>query len=118
MEFVIKIIDFFGNQCYLEIDDIKVIVCSLVRKEIDIKVDDLYLSGKYSVMFILECDGEYKVLILVNDQLFFCSLWNVSVGLYKYIFFFNFVLLRKGRKFKEFCVFVIDNEIKRIVIVD
>ena len=118
MEFDIATTDSFGEQCYLEIDDIKVTVCSPVRKEIDIKVDDLHSSGKYSVTFTPECDGEHKVSFLVNDQPLPCSPWNVSVKPHKYTSSFNFASLRKGRKFKEPCALAIDNETKRIAIAD
>ena len=118
MEFDIATTNSFGKQCYLEIDDIKVKVCSPVRKEIDIKVDDLHSSGKYSVTFTPECDGEHKVSFLVNDQPLPCSPWNVSVRPHKYTSSFNFASLRKGRKFKEPCALAIDNETKRIAIAD
>ena len=101
MEFDIATTDSFGKQCYLEIDDIKVKVCSPVRKEIDIKVDDWHSRGKYSVTFTPDCDGQYEVSVLVNDQPLPCSPWNVSVRPHKYTSSFNFASLRKGRKFKE-----------------
>lgn len=118
MEFDIATTDSFGKQCYLEIDDIKVKVCSPVRKEIDIKVDDWHSRGKYSVTFTPDCDGRYEVSVLVNDQPLPCSPWNVSVRPHKYTSSFNFASLRKGRKFKEPCALAIDNETKRIAIAD
>lgn len=61
----------------------------------DSKIDSWVLCGIYRVRYILVCDGKYEVIVLVNNELFFGSLWSVSVMLYKYSFFYYFGLLVK-----------------------
>lgn len=118
-EFDITTTDSFGDPCYLEVDDIKVRVCSPMGKYIDGKVDDWHSSGKYNVTLTPDCDGEHEVTVLVNDQQLPRSPWNLSVRPHKYIYSFNFASLsRKHRKFKEPCALAIDNKTNKIAVAD
>lgn len=65
--FDIKIIDLNGKQCYYKIDEIKVIVWSLVERDFVIMIDNWMLCGIYRVRYIFDCVREYEVIVFVND---------------------------------------------------
>ena len=70
-----------GNQCYNEIDQIAVKVCTPSKQDLDTNIADNG-DGKYSVTYTPEYDGHHDVVIEVNGQPLTSSPWSVYVQLH------------------------------------
>lgn len=118
-DFDIVTIDSEGEQCYHEIDEIKVTVRSPTGMVLDSKTDSWMPRGTYRVRYTPACDGEHEVTVLVNNQPISGSPWNVSVTPHKYSFFHYFGLPEKARKqFKEPCAVAVDKNKMTIAVAD
>ena len=71
------------KQCYNEIDQIVVKVCSPSEQDLDTNIAD-NKDGKYSVTYTPECDGHHDVVIEVNGQPLTRSPWSVNVAPHQY----------------------------------
>ena len=72
-----------GQQCYNEIDQIVVKVCTPSEQDLDTNIADNE-DGKYSVTYTPKCDGHHDVIIEVNGQPLTSSPWSVDVKPHQY----------------------------------
>ena len=118
-DFDIVTIDSEGEQCYHEIDEIKVTVRSPTGIVLDSKTDSWVPRGTYRVRYTPACDGEHEVTVLVNNEPLSGSPWSVSVTPHKYSFFHYFGSPGKARKqFKEPCAVAVDKNKMTIAVAD
>jgi len=72
-----------GQQCYSEIDQIVVKVCTPSERDLGTNIAD-NKDGKYSVTYTPECDGHHDVVIEVNGQPLTSIPWSIHVKPHQY----------------------------------
>ena len=98
--FVIVTKDSQGFQCYQQDDKIKVNILTPKGDQLKTDIKDTK-DGKYTVTYTLQCAGQHRVEILVNEQPLTGSPWIVQVHQHQYQFAFQFGSRGKGQG--EFC---------------
>ena len=84
-----------GQQCYNEIHQVVVKVCTPSEQDLDTNIADDE-DGKYSVTYTPECDGHHDVVIEVNGQPL-TSAWRVHVKPHQYHAIRSFESRRKAQ---------------------